>query len=481
MRVLLTLLYLSLFLGTTAQKLKYIHFKGPEGARLYLSKQRPFVIEDSIHNLTGTTYLGTTKGTAALASNRFPSSYGTNYLIVEKQGYKVSISKLNLQRVDKVNYKVSGVLGEKIQQRNEDELFLLPGEINVSSTEKKEYNRLISDPLSHNYGRSAYNQQEEEQDISFLESVVRGITASTLDKKGYLPSGNFSSFSRYKSVAKIDVSLLITDVSRPTYYSSARFSYKITTSIVDHFGNQYVSIADHFSTSNAKEILGHINKMVNKTIDNENFKNLKATIDSTLSTTKSKWELLHLSQKHPATNKKEVGKSVVSVITEKGHGSGVIIDESGYIISNYHVVVGQDNVKIKTHAEDTIIGKVIRANPLYDLALIKCDTSFQHSVQLDITSLTAGHEVSSVGSPLSVSLSGSISKGIVVDRRDFNDISFYQVNCSVNPGNSGGALIDQNNHLLGIINAKLVGHGVSKLGFAIPTNYIFEGLKVSAK
>ena len=107
MRVLLTLLYLSLFLGTTAQKLKYIHFKGPEGARLYLSKQRPFVIEDSIHNLTGTTYLGTTKGTAALASNRFPSSYGTNYLIVEKQGYKVSISKLNLQRVDKVNYKVS--------------------------------------------------------------------------------------------------------------------------------------------------------------------------------------------------------------------------------------------------------------------------------------------------------------------------------------------------------------------------------------
>jgi len=363
-------------------------------------------------------------------------------------------------------------------------MYLLPGEMTVTSSDDINSD-LIDNQLSHNYYQRHNQEIKHKKDKNFLESVLQNITGYTLYKRGYISTENNYSFSSYRDVAKINVTLNLFDVSTYGYYSyTTTYKYDITVSLVDYFGEEYETIVNSYSTNKVEKIMEDINTNIRKLLKSKEFKNLKSSITDKLSQNFDEWNILTVSQKHPAKSKEQAINSIVSVVLDKGHGSGVIIGENGYIISNYHVVVGNDSVKIATATGDTIIGIIERVNPEYDLALIKCDTIFSHSVGV-VTSkrqaLKTGDEISSIGSPIDLSLYGSVSKGIIVGKRKLNNISFYQVNCSVNPGNSGGALINKNGELVGIINAKLIGFGVSKLGFAIPSYYLSEVLKVNVK
>ena len=157
-------------------------------------------------------------------------------------------------------------------------------------------------------------------------------------------------------------------------------------------------------------------------------------------------------------------------------GSGFIITEDGYVVTNYHVISGASSVQVTLYNGDTYDAAVIGGDSDYDVAVLKIDASGLQPVTLgESADVNVGDTVLAIGNPLG-ELTFSMSQGIVsscdrainVDGTPFNMI---QVDCSINPGNSGGPLVNLYGEVVGIVSAKYSSYSsttVEGLGFAIP-------------
>ncbi|MBS3131230.1 trypsin-like peptidase domain-containing protein [Candidatus Woesearchaeota archaeon] len=165
----------------------------------------------------------------------------------------------------------------------------------------------------------------------------------------------------------------------------------------------------------------------------------------------------------------EVLESVVSVGTNKGQGSGAIIDSEGYIITNYHVVEGASTIRVLTYGQKVYDAQLIGYNDLVDIAVLKIDGNFKALRFGDSDSVKVGQKVIAAGNP--AGLSFSVTEGIIsaMHRPGQNNLNIYlQTDVPINPGNSGGPLIDANKRIVGINNFKI--GGFEGLGFAIESN-----------
>ncbi len=163
----------------------------------------------------------------------------------------------------------------------------------------------------------------------------------------------------------------------------------------------------------------------------------------------------------------------------KSSGSGVIISQDGYIISNHHVIENASDLLVVLDDNREYKGKVIGTDPATDLALIKIEaTNLQPLVYGNSDSLQVGEWVLAIGNPFK--LQATVTAGIVSAKaRDINILqrqgieSFIQTDAAVNPGNSGGALINTNGELVGINAAILSKSGnYEGFSFAIPVNLV---------
>ena len=157
-------------------------------------------------------------------------------------------------------------------------------------------------------------------------------------------------------------------------------------------------------------------------------------------------------------------------------GSGFIITEDGYVVTNYHVISGASSVQVTLYNGDTYDATVIGGDSDYDVAVLKINASGLQPVTLgESADVNVGDTVLAIGNPLG-ELTFSMSQGIVsscdrainVDGTPFNMI---QVDCSINPGNSGGPLVNLYGEVVGIVSAKYSTYSsttVEGLGFAIP-------------
>ncbi|MEA2498404.1 MAG: putative serine protease PepD [Actinomycetota bacterium] len=164
----------------------------------------------------------------------------------------------------------------------------------------------------------------------------------------------------------------------------------------------------------------------------------------------------------------------------KGEGSGVIIDSSGIILTNNHVVAGATEVKIVFNdGRDPVAGQVVGTDPLEDVAVVKVPEGGLQAIELGQSdSLRLGDDVIAVGFPLG--LGGvTVTKGIVsaIDRTiDVGSSggeaehlkNLLQTDAAINPGNSGGALVDSAGRLVGINTAAAQAGSAENIGFAIP-------------
>ncbi len=185
----------------------------------------------------------------------------------------------------------------------------------------------------------------------------------------------------------------------------------------------------------------------------------------------------------------EGGHVANQISRRQSSGSGVVVDPSGYIVTNAHVIQGAINVKVLAQAAappGTGSRKGIRAAPvdakvlgidrLSDLALLKIDAEKLPVLPFgDSDKLRQGDLVLAIGSPLG--LRNSVSMGVVSAAgraiSDENPILYIQTDASINPGNSGGALVDQNGSLVGINSFIVTQSGGNEgIGFAIPSNVV---------
>ncbi len=161
----------------------------------------------------------------------------------------------------------------------------------------------------------------------------------------------------------------------------------------------------------------------------------------------------------------------------RGLGSGVIVSEDGYILTNNHVVQDAEDLTITLMDDRELKAKVIGSDPESDVALIKVDASGLPAVRFgDSDRLQVGEWVLAIGSPFSENLAHTVTAGIVsakgrtqVGIVDFED--FIQTDAAINPGNSGGALVNVRGELVGINTAIATRNGFYQgVGFAIPIN-----------
>lgn len=170
-------------------------------------------------------------------------------------------------------------------------------------------------------------------------------------------------------------------------------------------------------------------------------------------------------------------------------GSGVVykkVDDSIYVLTNAHVVGNKKEQKI-TYGNDKItIGKVIGSDKFSDIAVIKAKVKGNQDVKPmklgDSSTLVLGEPIIVVGNPLGNDFKGSVSDGIIsglnrhvpvdIDKDDQYDVlmNAFQMDAPVNPGNSGGAVIDRNGKLVGIASLKIDMDNVEGMAFAIPIN-----------
>jgi len=160
-----------------------------------------------------------------------------------------------------------------------------------------------------------------------------------------------------------------------------------------------------------------------------------------------------------------------------GTGSGVIISADGYVITNNHVIDGAQSLMITTNDNKTYDAELIGSDPKTDIALLKieADEPLPYSTFGDSDSSKIGEWVLAVGNPFN--LTSTVTAGIIsaksrnLDQTGRNTQSFIQTDAAVNPGNSGGALVNTNGELIGI-NTAITSQTGSYVGysFAVPSN-----------
>lgn len=167
----------------------------------------------------------------------------------------------------------------------------------------------------------------------------------------------------------------------------------------------------------------------------------------------------------------------------KGSGSGVIIREDGYIVTNHHVVDNATGVKVTLNNNKSYNATIIGTDSATDVALIKIDAKGLPALQFaDSDKLRLGEWVLAIGSPLGEQLRSTITAGIVSAKGrsmsssgEFKIESFIQTDAAVNPGNSGGALVNKKGELVGINTAIVSTTGsYSGYSFAVPSTIVHK-------
>ena len=177
----------------------------------------------------------------------------------------------------------------------------------------------------------------------------------------------------------------------------------------------------------------------------------------------------------------QLGEAVVQVRTPGGLGSGFIINEDGFLITNFHVIEGETQISVEVyhkkngdlerHSYKQV--KIIAINKFQDLALLKIDDKdapkFAYVSLGDSEILAVGDHVFAIGSPLG--LERTVTEGILSTKtREMQGDLYLQTTAQINPGNSGGPLFNMRGEVIGVTNMKITfGEG---LGFAIPIDSV---------
>lgn len=196
---------------------------------------------------------------------------------------------------------------------------------------------------------------------------------------------------------------------------------------------------------------------------------------------------------------KKVGPAVVGVSTQsvqdtgifgqqqavEGMGSGMILNQDGYVLTNNHVISGAQSVKVIFNNGKEVNAKVVNADPTHDVAIVKITDNVKMPgvVELgDSATLQVGESVVAIGNPLGKEFLGSVTSGIVsaVNRNLGDSNTYIQTDAAINNGNSGGPLLNSEGQVIGINTAKIDktdsssidSNNVDGMGFAIPIDLI---------
>ncbi|MBI2564618.1 trypsin-like peptidase domain-containing protein [Candidatus Woesearchaeota archaeon] len=170
----------------------------------------------------------------------------------------------------------------------------------------------------------------------------------------------------------------------------------------------------------------------------------------------------------------QVLPSVVSIRAGSNVGSGAIIKSNGYVITNKHVIEGQNSITVKTFDQQTFTASLVSSANQIDLALLKINaTSLPALTFANSDNIQVGEKAVALGSPLGLEF--TVTEGIISSlNRVINGVKYVQTDVPINPGNSGGPLVNKLGQIIGINTMKLSGY--EGIGFAISSNEVVNAV-----
>jgi hypothetical protein len=182
--------------------------------------------------------------------------------------------------------------------------------------------------------------------------------------------------------------------------------------------------------------------------------------------------------------KDQIKRNIQAVVTidgaENSFGSGFLINDSGYILTNYHVIEDANEIKVRIGKDTTsYLAELVRYDIFNDLAMLQIPKYNTPYLQLSKeSSFEIGESVVAIGTPASKDLGQTVSKGIISGVRKIELRELIQTDVSINPGNSGGPLLNERGEVVGIVAMKISGRGLEGLGFAIPAYKAIELMNI---
>ena len=221
-----------------------------------------------------------------------------------------------------------------------------------------------------------------------------------------------------------------------------------------------------------------LNDAVEKLLVDENYKRAVATPLGDYAATQI-FPIINLSlaKSSPQFGEaKRILPAVVTIENNNGSGSGFYISSDGYILTNRHVVGNSRFVKVGTADNQQLVGTVLRRDAVRDVALVKVDTQPSVVPYLLTEKPEIGKPVYALGSPFGAFLSETLTNGILSAIRAWEGQTYLQSDVVVNPGNSGGPLLNKNGDVIGIAESKSVSKGI---GLFIPIDEALHRLSIA--
>ena len=160
----------------------------------------------------------------------------------------------------------------------------------------------------------------------------------------------------------------------------------------------------------------------------------------------------------PRTIADAVG-SVVTLMTGIGSGSGVLVSDDGYILTNAHVVGDERNVRVRWSDGIETLAQVVRVAKDRDVAIIKTNPRDRTPLAIKRGAVTPGQRVYAIGSPNGKDFQGTVSSGVISADRMIDGLRYIQSDTSVSPGSSGGALLDETGSVIGLTDLGVQNEG----------------------
>ncbi len=426
-------------------------------------------------------------------------TYYANQLIIKEEGYLDKFYALSLKHGFGKDAKIDKI--KKIAKKDKAEKYVYLNEIKFDfDKEKEQFYQYIStfnyrtnyDPKKSSLEDSKISEVEEQylykvlfndlveaEFIDTTQTILQNpyTTENNLniifkDVKLYQMIGSSSYSSNFSKIkAKVNFQLLdaynIPVLEKEMVVESGEIVHASQKQNErDYIGALYIAFADAMQ-------IGMANFLNMENVRNEVVNIPKVSIP----------EKVAVNNVNSVTKLSNVIEASLTIKDKDSHGSGFFISDDGYIVTNYHVVANMkdDITIIDSEGNEYQNPEIINISKSTDLALLKIEATNTKSISIiDDKKINVATEIYAIGTPKGQDLSQTISKGIISSIRKLDESNkLIQIDASVNSGNSGGPLVDENGELLGIVSSKLSGWGIEGVAFAIPYTAIKEFLNVS--
>ena len=395
----------------------------------------------------------------------------------------------------KVGYATQGKTGEDLAKEGKsDYTFKLVKKAaklpTGTTTQKIEFTKLVDRTGKLNTPTVSYGWYGTYQGINLSDPKFAKGISEQLSGNGYKIVGTNAVFSSKSDVPELALAGEVTWFTKETRGSGFQVSVIVSWSLYDVDDENVVLEVSTAGYSDSKkgfndELLAALKDATSGLMTEPKFAEIALQKNDSKNAA-SKEEALALgsvakkSYNSYGDMVKNVVNSCLTIKTNFGHGSGFLISDKGYILTNNHVISGADKISVVFDNGFSFDATLVRKDADRDIALLKISGSGFKALPLNTKSDAAetGAEVAAVGTPAKVELGQTVTKGIISGTREIEGKNYIQTDVAVNSGNSGGPLINASGEVIGVVVSKIFGKNVEGLAFAIPISEAVSKLNI---